>query len=743
MLSDLYEIAHDHIPEKVRVKLNKSKSWEYGYNDEFDVIVISKDGTIGEVYMMNGLYIGLPSVPTDKKLIDSRHNRWIPDKLPVEISKIRNLADWKSRDQSFKSVWTPYLDQEFDRRENGHWFINNGKRTYITGSHYMYMQWSMIDVGLPEFRESNRLFWIYWAACVADYRCYGMCYVKNRRSGFSFMGASESNNIGTINKNARLGILSKTGDDAKKLFTDKVVPIVRKYPFFFKPIQDGNDNPKTELAFRIPATRLTKKSMDKISDEEELEGLDSSIDWKATENNSYDGEKLLFLLSDESGKWEKPQNIINNWKVVKTCLRLGSKIKGKCMMGSTVNALAKGGANFKKIFYDSDPRQRHPGTKQTKSGLYGLFIPMEDNYEGHIDQYGMPVYHDTDKVVLDSRGDRIRLGSIDWWKNECDAFKGDPEGLNEHYRQFPRTLSHAFRDESKESIFDVEKIHTQIDYNDTLRDKGITVGNFSWRDGVRFSKVVFTPAANGRFSLSWIPPLNLQNNVLEKNGKYYPQNGDLGAFGNDPYDITGVVGGGGSKGALSGLTGFSMNPDVPSNFFFLEYASRISAEIFFEDVLMACWFYGMPILIENNKSRILYHFKNANCRPFSLNRPDKHFDKLSATEKELGGIPSQSEDILQAHAAGIDTYINKNVGYDTAGTYRDPSDAGCMYFNKTLDDWLKFDIRDRGKYDLAISSGYAIMAVNRHTFILKSEKKPINIPFTRFDNSGSISKRIE
>jgi hypothetical protein len=91
-------------------------------------------------------------------------------------------------------------------------------------------------------------------------RCYGMCYLKNRRSGFSFMASGETVNMATIYVDARFGILSKSGADAKKMFTDKVVPISVNYPFFFKPIQDGMDRPKTELAYRIPASRLTRKS---------------------------------------------------------------------------------------------------------------------------------------------------------------------------------------------------------------------------------------------------------------------------------------------------------------------------------------------------------------------------------------------------------------------------------------------------------------------------------------------------
>ena len=82
----------------------------------------------------------------------------------------------------------------------------------------MYLQWTKIDVGKPDFRESNRVFYIFWEACKADKRCFGMCYLKNRRSGFSFMSSCEGVNQGTITRDARIGILSKTGSDAKKMF---------------------------------------------------------------------------------------------------------------------------------------------------------------------------------------------------------------------------------------------------------------------------------------------------------------------------------------------------------------------------------------------------------------------------------------------------------------------------------------------------------------------------------------------
>ncbi len=1077
---DLYRIVKDHVPQNAVSKKNSGRSWQYGYNEQYDMVVISKTGQIGEIVSIQGLTIALPAVPKEvyKRSEKISQQYWEREELPKELYRVQSIFHWNEMPAEFKDRWVDYIEQEFDRREEGMWFMNNGKPTYITGAHYMYLQWSSIDVGYADYREANRIFFIFWEACKADPRSFGMIYLKIRRSGFSFMSSSECVNIATLARDSRVGILSKTGADAKKMFTDKVVPINSRLPFFFRPIMDGMDKPKTELAYRVPASKITKKNMATLGDDSVI-GLDTTIDWKNTEENSYDGEKLLFLAHDEcyapdtkllmadftfrsikdinvgdkvmveggkiktvmkrvdgitdrylvrqpygedyvvtknhrlvfnryffnpknrrheevimtpeeyiskskfvkqhltrvtskgvemadnydgippyllglwlgdgrqqeftilvnkeeepeilqylgriaemkgidfdfkkstskkivefrfkginselrkigvyknkhipdqymkssiesrlqllagliesdghsdkkknvisigmnklglieqirtlalscgiscsnishstsnfntdvykislsgdlsriplitekksfegynptstgrrnkvsveyldrgeyvgiqvdaendderklilsdftismnSAKWTKPNNILNNWRVTKTCLRVGSKIIGKCMMGSTSNALSKGGDNYKKLYEDSNVHNRN-ANGQTKSGLYALFIPMEWNMEGFIDRYGMPVVRKPSEPVLGVDGQMIKNGAIDYWEAEVDSLKNDADALNEFYRQFPRTESHAFRDESKSSIFNLTKIYHQIDYNDSnIEAHLVTRGSFHWKDGVKDSKVVWTPDQRGRFLISWVPPLNMQNNVATRNGLKYPGNEHLGSFGCDPYDISAVVGGRGSNGSLHGMTKYHMD-DAPANQFFLEYIARPqTAEIFFEEVLMACVFYGMPMLAENNKARILYHFKNRGYRAFSMNRPDRPLNKLTKTERELGGIPNTSEEVKQSHASAIESYIEKFIGFDVTGTYRSPDEIGTMPFTRTLEDWAKFDINDRTKHDASISSGLAIMANQKHVYLPEKKESKISVNFARYTNTGAISQIIK
>ena len=156
----LYRVVEKIIPKHVLVNKNRAGTWEYGYNSTYDIVVISKTGQIGEIYDINGLLIALPTRP---KQIYSRSQKkeqqyWEPVEYNKDLKRIKSIFQWHETPNAFKSKWVDYIEREFDRREEGYWFLNNGVPTYITGTHYMYLQWTKIDVGHPDFREANRIF---------------------------------------------------------------------------------------------------------------------------------------------------------------------------------------------------------------------------------------------------------------------------------------------------------------------------------------------------------------------------------------------------------------------------------------------------------------------------------------------------------------------------------------------------------------------------------------------------------
>ena len=59
----LYAIHTDHLQKKKVKSNNRYKKFKYGYDADLDCVIISRDGTVGEIYEVQGLRIGLPRVP--------------------------------------------------------------------------------------------------------------------------------------------------------------------------------------------------------------------------------------------------------------------------------------------------------------------------------------------------------------------------------------------------------------------------------------------------------------------------------------------------------------------------------------------------------------------------------------------------------------------------------------------------------------------------------------------------------
>jgi len=670
-------------------------------------IKIDPNGTEGEAIELHGLLVVLPKKPRRSEILF--HDRpkamqlWERLPMPEELQRIRSMDEWLEKPAEFRKKFRAYIEQEFQRRRDGVWFYNNGVPTYITGRHYMFLQWSKIDVGYPSYLAFQREIFLHMAACEADPRCFGQLYTKCRRSGYTNICSAVLVDEASQVKEKLLGIQSKTGKDSQEnIFMKKVVAIFRSYPFFFKPIQDGTTNPRMELAFREPSKRITKNN--KTSNRGDA--LNTVINWKNTTNNAYDGEKLHMLYLDEAGKWEKPADIREAWRIERTCLIVGKKIVGKALVGSTVNPMDKGGEEYRGLWKDSDPDERN-NNGRTRSGLYRIFIPAYDALEGFFDKYGNAVVDDPpENVHIHGIDDSIiDQGSRKYLKNERHSFKDDPSELNEIIRQFPFTEDEAFRDSIEGSLFNIGKIYQQIEHNDNLYPNPVVQGNFVWR--TKDEEVVFSPDPNGRFRVAWLPPDHLRNKKADERGKRIAPNAHIGVGGVDSYDLDATVDGRGSKGALHLYNKFNM--DVPPNMFVVEYASRPDlASIFYEDVLMCAFFYGYPILIENNKYGIARYFESRGYDGYLMDRPNHLKNNSSSSNVRTKGIPSNSQDVIQAHAHAIEAYIHDHVGINP-----EDGEMGKMLFNRTLEDWIGYKIDKRTKFDLTISSGLALLAAQK------------------------------
>ena len=693
-------------------------------------IVICPNGTQGEVVEIGDLLIVLPSTPEPDQIanhgLPQEDQYWKRQELPEELLRVRSMDEWLESPKEFRQKFRPYVEREFIRRRDGFWFYNDGVPTYISGRHYMFLQWSRIDIGYPSYLSFQRDLFLHMAACEADSRCMGQLYVKCRRSGYTNMCASSIVDEATQVKDRLLGIQSKTGKDAQEnIFMKKVVPIFKSYPFFFKPIQDGTTNPRMELAFREPSKRITKNNKTSTRGE----ALNTIINWKNTTNNAYDGEKVHWLYLDEAGKWEKPTDIREAWRIQRTCLIVGRKIIGKAMVGSTVNPMDKGGEQYKKLWNDSDPIQRNANGR-TVSGLYRIFIPAYDALEGFFDKHGNPILDDPESAVEGIDGELISFGAKTFLKNERGALKSDARELNEFIRQFPFSPEEAFRDSIESSLFNIAKIYEQIEHNDNLYPQPFVEGNFVWEGGRRDSNVLFRPTTGGRWRVAWMPPPEMRNNKKIERGKMLAPNAHLGCGGVDSYDLDATVDGRGSKGACHLYNKFSI--EYPSNMFVAEYISRPPmAKIFYEDILMASVFYGYPLLIENNKYGIVRHFEERGYDGYVMDRPAHLRSTSHSTNVKTKGIPSNSQDVIQSHAQAIEDYIHQHVGSNEDG------EMGRMVFNRTLEDWIGFKINDRTKYDLSISSGLALLAAQK----AKKEKPKSTLNekqfFRRYKYNGS------
>lgn len=337
-----------------------------------------------------------------------------------------------------------YKKQEWDRRLNGFWFMNNGKATYITGSHYFYMQWWQIDIGYVKFRIPDLEYFYFLQYCIEDPNCMGMIEITKRRFGKTFRGGVFITEYPTRTKMTNGAIQSKTGGDAKKMFAKAVVSPFKKLPRFFRPEYDMSlgITPKSEIRFQ--QTNVRGKKAEEGLDKDELGSL---IDFQSADVVAYDGQKIHRYFSDE---WAKTVecNIYDRHDVIRYCLLDDEgRIIGKALYSSTVEQLEseKDGVQEAAINLWNDSDQSKKGDDgRTPSGLYRFF--MTADRARNFDIYGFP---DVEKTVRSILSDR-------------ETIKHNQRAWAARVRKEARTIDEAFYAGNDKCEYNAENIQNQI-----------------------------------------------------------------------------------------------------------------------------------------------------------------------------------------------------------------------------------------------------------------------------------------
>lgn len=761
------------VSEAKRKQYSRLGHWSYGYNKELDTVIISKDGTLGDIYHVQGINIGFPEKPDDKDIINygklMKLQKWDREHDPIPkdltypaIESVTSTftgtrqAKQDQIDAYMKKLFDwhkTYTAKEYKKRDNGVWIFIKGIPIYIPGTYWFGIKWAREIEDYPDFRMIQNELMIFWEACKADDRCFGMQYVKNRRMGASLMAIFEMLETATKFEDKLLGMISKKGDDAEKIFK-RFIKAFKRLPSFFRPIWDGTNNPKKKLNLEEPTKRNSVGDSVSIGN-----GLGTMVEWHTTEGNAMDGDAIFRSLIDEAGKWPKDVPFSKYWRVVKTSHRKGIVITGKAMVVSTVNAMKDGGSEFKTVWDDSNQDERDPNG-QTKSGLYRIFIPTRFCLEGMFDEFGFSIVDDPEKFVKTDQGKMIDQGSITFLKNAIASLQDDPEDLNEFMRQNPETIEDAFRDSSNDCAFNLMKIQEQLDHNkhelnDRWKDSAnefignddIDRGNLTWENGERFGSVVWNPDPNGRFYIKkgCHPPKQYRNQYETKNRHGVlakePIGGELGAFGIDPYNRTVTSDGRGSSGSIILMLGSHTCDELPRNTMALEYIHRAKkVEYFFEDALMASIYYSIPFLAEQSNDMFLKYIYDNGFRHFSMNNPLKLYKDLNPQEKLYGGAPQQDTKIGDEQFYVTQSYVEDHIGVSRDESERPKGTMGDMPFTRTLHQLKDVDPNKRTKYDAYIAFSLALLG-NRKRY-KKVERKPVRVvsPFQVYDNSGMISK---
>lgn len=599
----------------------------------------------------------------ERVLLPDNYNELLEEE--AEEQKKRKLVDPKDD-------WTDeridkHREEHWRYRRCGFWFLNNGEPTYITGTHWFYLNWCVSNIGYMDYRSTDRL--LFYAIAHTDESpvAGGVVFVGRRQCGKTYMANAWMLDRISLYKNKHGAIQSKTGDDAKKVF-NRLVNCFVDMPEFFKPTYDTSQGMRPKDQLRFFATNIKGKLAEKLKESKEMR---SYIDFGTHKSEHYDGDESMFTyILDEFGK-KQLSDILETWNVVRPCIDKEGRWFGKAFVCSTIEDMDEVGESPKKIWGGSNIAEINDNGR-TETGLYRVFFGA----------------HET--TFFDEYGNSLVQKGLDFHNAER-ASKKDSKTKSSYIRKNPFIVEEAFRVDGDKCLYDDGLLNDQLDklsWGKSTTERG----DFVWKDGVRDSKVIWHKHQKGRWEICWNFEKEGESNNITKIGNHFkPLN--IGKFvaGADTFSHSIVKDNRRSDGVLAVKRKFDATKlnDIYNDAFVCLYKYRApSTEIQYEDMLMTAVFFGCQILFESNKNGWRDYFVHRGYEGFLMklkNYPDYGIPGAQKTHQQLAEV--------------TEAYILEN--------------SQKVWFKDMLVDWLEFDLNNTTAFDTAMATGYTLIADNK------------------------------
>lgn len=473
---------------------------------------------------------------------------------------------------------------------------------------------------------------------------FGDCEPKTRRTGATHEALHKILKGAITNQSYFSTIISFEGDNAEKHYKKKLLPAFDTYPMVLKPMWEGNRRP-TVLRLDAPPNVY------------HIQGLRSAVAYSDSGGLfKNDGDRLNGVLNDEQGKAvNSTADIFERWHVNKYTMSTGMGInilKGAYVKNpSTVEQLESGSVPYYKLCMMSDFYRRIPIKGQTAEGFARIFLPAYLRLEGFIDRFGMSVINTPTErqrrlspYAIFSVSNR---GAKETMQAERDSLLAEntPESLEAYRsirRKSPFEWAECWLGSAGNVGYNLEIIDKRL--GEVNKDKSIgkppyKTGYF-YRENGNINGNVFFEVSNEipKFKISMDLPRSLTNQregievwdgLSQKSVmSWRPRNGQNFTCGIDPFRNLNA-----SQAKANSKSGFSLSNSRQSNggiAILWEYDDSIdhgkdkkewesfkcicsysyrpsTQEEYFEDVIMACQYYGAMMYPEQNVEAFIAH----------------------------------------------------------------------------------------------------------------------------------------